>query len=216
MNFKPILFSTEMVRAILGYRKFQTRRKMKVTLCGAKKHDVQVETDDKEWIKQFADKCPYGKVGDVLWVRETIIANKHNEAIYTADHSHVYLNNEPRLYDSIDISFFTEKRQYVPSIHMPKAACRIFLQIKSITVERLQTISEQDAIAEGVFEYEYDGTYKNYFKKKGFRSQDGVECLTAKASFQSLWSSINGLDSWQANPWVWVIEFEQIKKPANF
>src|SRR5690606_3728284 len=73
-------------------------------------------------------------------------------------------------------------------------------------VERLQDISEEDAVAEGVIEFE-DGYYKNYFTKKGLRESDGVECLTAIASFQTLICQINGLNTWDSNPWVWVVKF---------
>jgi hypothetical protein len=94
-----------------------------------------------------------------------------------------------------------------PCIHMPKDVARLWDEVVSVCLERVQDISEEDAIAEGVFEYE-DGTYKNYFSQKGLREQDGVECLLAKGSFQSLWCKINGLESWNANPWVWVIKFK--------
>jgi len=90
---------------------------------------------------------------------------------------------------------------------MPKAAARIWLQVEEIRVERLQDITEESAIAEGIIDYE-DGTYKNYFTQKGLREQDGVDCILAKGSFQSLWCSINGLESWDANPWVWVVKFK--------
>ncbi|MOA26207.1 hypothetical protein D3C78_1469830 [compost metagenome] len=94
-----------------------------------------------------------------------------------------------------------------PSIHMPKKASRVWLQITNIRVERLQDVSEYDANAEGVLAYG-DGYYKNYFTQKGLREVDGVQCLLARGSFQSLWASINGMDSWETNPWVWVIEFK--------
>lgn len=219
MKFIPILFSTEMVKAILEGRKTMTRRVVKP-------QPTKFIDDPLYWINPVpcvtannglfeSIKSKYGQPGDVLWVRETIVKDYEHAAVYKADKEYVYLNNEPRIYDNIDISYFTEKRNYVPSIHMPKTACRIFLKIKSLRVERLQEISEADALAEGIHYYA-DGTFKNYFTKKGLREQDGVECLLAKGSFQTLWSEINGSESWNANTWVWVIEFERIEKPANF
>jgi len=76
-----------------------------------------------------------------------------------------------------------------------------------IFVEVLQDITEKGAKAEGII-YNGDGTYKNYFTQKGLREQDGVDCILPKGSFQSLWCSINGPESWDANPWVWVVKFK--------
>jgi hypothetical protein len=90
---------------------------------------------------------------------------------------------------------------------MPKAAARIWLEITSISIERLQDITDYDAVSEGIIEYE-DGSFHNYFTQKGLRTEDGVECLLEKGSFQSLWCAVNGVKSWEENPWVWVIQFK--------
>jgi hypothetical protein len=218
MKFHPILFSTEMVKAILAGRKHMTRRIIEpqpVYDCESGrvfdgKHK-RSPFDMHNWREPFADYFSKWIVGDVLWVRETIFSDRDKNALYKADESFVYLNNEPKLYDTIDISYFTDKRNYVPGIHMPKTACRIFLQIKSVKVESLQEISEADAITEGI-ESSISGNgrivYKHYLKPKYGPSPIH--------SFQTLWESINGPESWNANPWVWVIEFEQISKPKNF
>jgi hypothetical protein len=95
-----------------------------------------------------------------------------------------------------------------PSIFMPKAACRIFLEITDVKVERLQDISEEDAINEGV-ELLPNNRYKYYLSEY-------FDCINAVHSFQTLWKSINGAESWEANPFVWAIEFKQITKPENF
>ncbi len=90
-------------------------------------------------------------------------------------------------------------------------------RLKVSMLSSCKILNEEDAIAEGVLEFE-DGTFKNYFTQKGLREIDGVECLLAKGSFQSLWCSINGLDSWKQNPWVWVIKFKVLSttgKPEN-
>jgi hypothetical protein len=201
MKFHPILFSTEMVKAILEGTKTQTRRIVKAKGC--KPFPMPTHWDEealKTWTKDYH---PYGNVGDVLWVRESF-AYAGMKIRYKSD-------GDWRK-DEIEDG---EKSPWKPSIHMPKTACRLFLKIKSIRVERLQDINESEAVAEGVLEFE-DGTYKNYFTQKGLRAEDGVECLLGKGSFQSLWCSINGIDSWKNNPWVWVIEFKRIEKPSSF
>lgn len=223
MKFIPILFSTETVQDILDGRKTQTRRVVKSN--GVIHTARKIVFEDENWQGESGRKikCPYGQPGDVLWVREAFIEGfQMSEGSYKYDDEgnlipkiwHKADNGLRQWYDGTS-DWPTENIPWKPSIHMPKYACRIFLKVKSVRVERLQKISEKDAKAEGVLEYD-DGTFKNYFKTKGLRAMDGVECLLSKGSFQSLWSSINGLDSWNSNPWVWVIEFEQIEKPENF
>lgn len=218
---RPMLYSTDMVKAILEERKNKTRR-----MTGLQ----EINAAPDEW-KLFAVgkgqalgkgmvtmagfesptkggfiPCPYGKPGDVLWVRETFADEKYFNGL-------------------TEECFPIFKTDYVgpvawnwkPSIHMPKDYARIWLRIMDIRVERLQDITEDDAIAEGVIEYE-DGTYHNYFTQKGLRHKDGVEILLAKGSFQSLWASINGQNSWDFNPWVWVLSFHVLSttgRPAE-
>lgn len=156
-------------------------------------------------------ECPYGKVGDILWVRETFrpIAQEIGP---------------PRFeYKATEKINLTDK--WKPSLFMPKEACRIFIQIKSVTVERLIDISESDAIAEGVLFY-----YDTHLEKNKFFDYISAAYLKtpikqefsffpwdlAVESFYSLWKQINGFDSFYSNPWVWVIEFEKVEKPENF
>lgn len=243
MKQRPILFSTPMVQAILEGRKTQTRRIVnpqelshtRWRYCGHSKdgeHEVPRPVDgprphdrwywwrnniSHDWILQ----CPYGEPGDILWVRETWQHAK-------STHCHCPQSSEPSPCDewSNGIGCRSNRGKVVyaadgasevlwkPSIHMPKEACRLFLRIKSVRVERLQDISEQDAIAEGVQYWAddhdtelLDATFRNY--KTGERN-----LVTSYSSFQSLWQKINGDESWGSNPWVWVIEFERIEKPA--
>lgn len=154
-------------------------------------------------------ECPY-QVGDVLWVRETFYKTEAKELngafFYKAD---------------IDKLGWTFK--WKPSLFMPKEYARIFLRIKSIKVERLQDISEKDAIAEGV-EYFYSDLqnalrYKKYTKtdsNNNWKYSGEFEYLKASSSFESLWESINGRTSWDSNPYVFVYEFERIEKPLEF
>lgn len=192
----PILFSTEMVKALLAGRKTMTRRIVKM-YATSDNHPLR---QNDAWLQENKT-CPYGEPGDVLWVRESFCpgyfdGGKHG---YKAD-----WNNTAAEY--------INQPKWKPSIHMPKEACRLFLKVKAVRVERLQDITQEESIQEGIFNYN-DGSYKNYFTQKGLREKDGVECLLPKGSFQSLWCSINGLKNWEENPWVWVIEFERVAKP---
>jgi hypothetical protein len=205
-----------MVQAILEGRKTQTRRIVQFPNYHPsreeKKHSLlqvkgfEVYDGNGDCIGELRDV--YGTPGDILWVRETFTnISKYKEAplfldvvgdfVYKADTDFIGCN------------------KWKPSIHMPKEACRLFLKVTNVRVERLKDISESDAIAEGVDKkgdmyYDYyseipqvgrDFYYKNEF---------------AKLSFMGLWSKINGIDSWISNPWVWVIEFERVEKPENF
>jgi hypothetical protein len=101
--------------------------------------------------------------------------------------------------------------KWKPSIHMPKAACRIWLRVKSVTIERLQSITQEDAIKEGVF---FSDPYEGYVTDSEGRS---FHTFLPARSFEHLWCSINGAESWDANPWVWVIEFEKLDQmPEGF
>lgn len=196
----PILFSTPMVQAILKGRKTQTRRVVKIDGMLPYTGMKPLSTHECGSVFYFWGnkeiKCPYGQPGDVLWVRESfyplISEGLKGKYFYKAD---------------------LEKQGFVfkwkPSIHMPKEACRIFLRITNVRVERLQDISEKDAIAEGIEEAEFDRVNNcRVFKYYGWQNAVTDE----KESFKSLWQSINGEQSWNDNPWVWVIEFERVKK----
>jgi hypothetical protein len=181
---RPILFTTPMVQSILDGRKTQTRRVMKIQPDGRGTRCTNVYFED--WHGREL-KCPYGKIGDVLWVRETWSKTDSGHIIYRATN---------KGFNPI----------WKPSIFMPKEACRIRLEITNIRVERLQDISEEDAIAEGIGAgFQMNAGWPDYQHIK-----NGVCSLTqdtAEMSYASLWESINGNGSWSKNPWVWVIEF---------
>ena len=205
-QFKPILFSTPMVQAILDGRKTQTRRVCKHQFWS---HSELVDVNTNK-IFQKVDRnvsCPYGKVGDVLWVREKFRALVDCES--GKFHSFSYYADMPEAFHKQ----FPHK--WKPSIHMPKAACRLFLEITNVRVERLQDIGRQDALSEGIqdlVELEDTPQELQYYQFKF----GGERFPSAVKAFAGLWSSINGADSWNANPWVWVIEFKRIEKPVNF
>jgi hypothetical protein len=178
-----------MVQAILEGRKTQTRRIIKDEL-------LQNSTPDDDLEFLLLTIIYKYKVGDVLWVRETFRAIDQEVG-------------SPRFeYKATEVINLIDK--WKPSLFMPKQACRIFLKMKSIRVERLQDISEEDAKAEGVdFVEGINGNlYFNYLKKE----YGGNE----RFSFMTLWESINGDGSWNKNPFVWVYEFERIEKPLDF
>jgi hypothetical protein len=185
MKERPILFSTEMVQAIIEGRKTQTRRIVKASgKATAFKIAVMPDgtkmpfgIDDEEAMLGYI-KCPYGKPGDRLWVRETFLVERsqHKDYYeYKADYSNTF---------ACDVC-------WKPSIFMPREACRILLEVTDVRVEKLKDISEKDVIAEGV---EYKKT-------------DGCLNIPARAHYMMLWDSINGKDSHELNPWVWVISF---------
>jgi len=188
MAEKPILFSTEMVRATLDGRKTQTRRVIKP--------QPGEHPDDDGYVTSILNRCPYD-VENTLWVRETW-AIEDTYIIYRAD-----LDNWSHL----------KNVKWRPSIHMPREAARLFLLVKDVRVERLQDITEEDARAEGfspndiitanldlgtpVMSCEYTGPAE-----------------TARNSFRVTWDKLNAKYGygWDANPWEWVISFERIEK----
>ena len=196
MKTHPILFSTEMVQAILAGRKTQTRRVMKPqpsenVLWSSFGFSTLTPENHIEGRGNFPEgygskffKLKYGKPGDLLWVRESFVKfETFNETLFSYKAS-------PKT--DLDVN-------WRPSIHMPKDACRIWLRITNIDVERLKNITEEDAIAEGV---EKEEEYFLNYKGNNFVYDNAI------GSFKSLWQSINGDQSWRDNPFVWVVEFE--------
>lgn len=201
---RPILYSTPMIRAKLAGLKTQTRRIIKPQPEYLKAGNYNVHY--WKWKEQsfantkvFIDACPYGKVGDLLWSKETWA--KFDCTCYDdicRHGSHIF-----------KASYEDDEQKWKPSIHMPKRISRIWDEIVDIRTERLQSISREDAIAEGI-EREESGQdlvkatfYKNYLG-------DGINVRnwtrSPVASYKSLWEKINGIGSWDENPWVWVIE----------
>lgn len=203
MKERPILFSGPMVRAILEGRKTQTRRVVKLRDGEWIDGDhIAFDKDGKCGVSLNGKRYPHGTVGDRLWVRESFreVSDQTGGYAYRAN-----------------CSSGTEKLdKWKPSIHMPRWASRITLEITGVRVERLQDISASDCIAEGLRSEVFDQTlgFRNYMKKNDWFVHwgDGKDIEDAAIeSFQSLWQSINGDESWAANPWVWVIEFRKME-----
>ncbi|EDO25540.1 predicted protein [Nematostella vectensis] len=191
-----------MVRAILASTKSQTRRAFsprmeKLMRAAAAMGEVShfldegsMQPNDLDYVRSF---CPYGQPGDRLWVRETWCRQWDDERGFLDECW--YRASDP---DVVSVDAM-EKSPWKPSIHMPRWASRITLDIKAVRIERLQDISDQDAAAEGVATW-----------APGALSPDSLNADPSD-QFRWLWCSINGPDSWDANPWVWVVEFERAK-----
>ena len=194
MKERPIIFSTPMVQAILEGRKTQTMRvikKMPKTLPGWWKELYWASVG--HFVKGAVQHCPYGKPGDLLWVRETF-------CVWSYDNNDVWYKASPISSQGWhNETLKNNGKKWKPSIHMPKKYARIWLEVTGVRVERVQEISHADAVAEGYKECEPN----NY--GTGSRARDWFACL---------WDSINGKKngcSWAENPWVWIVEFKRVE-----
>lgn len=202
MKERPILFSAPMVRAILEGRKTQTRRIVKPRVIPVVEECFRV---NGKWCNRTFDYdlvnlCPYGQPGDRLWVRETwasrgvnpvaMPSGKFGAAVveYRADTARATWDRDPIQRDP--------DGHWRPSIFMPRWASRIRLEVTGVRVERLNDISEADAIAEGI----------------PAASLHDLDCdtIAPSAHYRDIWESINGPGSWAKNPFVWVVEFKRI------
>lgn len=213
MKERPIIFSAPMVRAILDGRKTQTRRAIKPqpTVSEQRLRELGAWADDYTLSEQvnaafqagcIDAHCPYGRPGDRLWVRETwsiydyeCARRDQPEDVWVPEKRSDLprpssLPRETRICYAADNAPGDEMVCY-SSIHMPRWASRITLEITGVRVERLQDISAFDALAEGVIDWATGPT-------------------SPKQDYRELWESINGPGSWDANPWLWVIEFKRI------
>nr|WP_238924893.1 hypothetical protein [Achromobacter insuavis] len=203
-----------MVRAILAGNKTQTRRGVKpwVPRLG-----VDAVPADVSYLPDFTcyrATCPYGQPGDRLWVRETWSSDfaghyPHDRVWYAADDDR---RHDIEVRKGVRGIYSPESQEFVPfrwrpSIHMPRSACRLVLEITSVRVERLQAISYEQALAEGAFD-------PRMFVGDEWNDADGESAAELarrlqwpQRAFRELWCGINGAESWDANPWVWVVEF---------
>lgn len=202
MRERPILFNTEMVKAILEGRKTCTRRVLK--------HPFEVHPNGFITKPHGNDRlCPYTppyQPGDILYVRETW--HKYTKRVGNGESCHLaeFYGYKASIENSEDAN-----EPWKPSIHMPKEAARIWLKVTDVRVERLQDITEVEAILEGAID-----------NRAFIHSPDNeYDCIhTAREHFIDIWNSTikkSDLDKygWSANPWVWVIKFERCEKPGK-
>ncbi|MDC8443725.1 hypothetical protein JJO83_13640 [Halomonas aquamarina] len=198
---RPILFNADMVNAILSGRKTQTRRIVKPTKdrngsgCHLAPCEIAGEVNGGDYAL-----CPYGQPGDRLWVRENFLYLMHGD-VTAGDIKYCASIDSRSAAGSKNPGYWWRKR---PSIHMPRWASRITLEIVSVRVERLKQISERDALQEGIGLVLAD----NWPDPKAMSE---AVAKSRRAGFKLLWESINGSDSWDTNPWVWVVEFKRVE-----
>ncbi|WP_346802390.1 hypothetical protein ABDV57_10905 [Klebsiella pneumoniae] len=229
MTERGMIFNAEMVRAILDGRKTQTRRIMKVQpesnqlglllITDSTKHS---DIGKYHWAESNATGnhvrsklflCPFGAVGDRIWVREGFFPaplEMQSEPPRKTMWNIAYRDGmqmeklAPAEYNPTIYNY----ERWTPSIHMPRWASRILLEITNVRVERLNAISEEDARAEGII----DGGCLNCGEPEPCGCANPEPDATD--AFAYLWQSIYGQESWNANPWVWVIEFERVEGGA--
>lgn len=215
MTERGMIFNSEMVRAILDGRKTQSRRIMNVQPENSElglRRVVESKNgiDDGKYFWSQSDAtglksrskpfaCPFGAVGDRIWVREAF--RVHSRAtdvatlVYKASERNSWTEQTHRVPVAVCNKPATPEK-WTPSLHMPRWASRILLEITDVRVERLKSISDRDALREGC-------------SAADMKSGDCVADVFAR-----LWASIYGSDSWNANPWVWVIEFKRVEGGA--
>jgi len=209
MRELPILFSTDMVQALLAGRKTQTRREIKsrnaemTALLVNLNAGIRVDESKAELIRCFS---PYGVAGDWLWVREAFMAFIDPDGI---EKRVVYYRA-----NFAEAEAGGMKTKWKPSIHLKKEESRIWLQNIELCIERLMDISEKDAYAEGVETWNSLGfngdEYRNYLLKGDAGKQWPNVEICARNSFSTLWQHINGEESTNSNPWVWVVKFKAL------
>lgn len=244
MKELPILFSPPMVRALLDGSKTQTRRVVKPSLAEREWVEQRASGDfwrcadgdptcytgvweTSEYAQQYPILCPYGQPGDRLWVKEnyrftndldrysaTQVAQLCLDAGYKSPWAPIHFEADGQRNNWEHTSTPPHKGEPVagklrPNIFMPRWASRIDLEITGIRVERLQDISEEDAKAEGI-----EKTPSGFWSLYGQGEVDGT--YSPRTSYRALWESLNGPGSWEANPWLWVIEFKVIKPKQEF
>ncbi|EBB5941623.1 hypothetical protein CMR97_24295 [Salmonella enterica] len=224
MKERGMIFNAEMVRAILDGKKTQTRRIMAIqpehSELGLRRViDSKNGRDNGKYFWSQSDArglkmrskvfgCPYGEVGDRIWVRETwqVIHDHIDESSHVEYRTYApsIPKEKDRYWHTVYAEHFGDESRedrgfpWRPAIHMPRWASRITLEITDVRVERLRGLSEEDAKSEGIIP-----------------SAGGVlPGWEYRINFRDLWMDIYGTDNWEANPWVWVIEFKRVEGGA--
>ncbi|MBF8806959.1 hypothetical protein LG197_17615 [Pseudomonas asiatica] len=249
---RPILFSGPMIRALLDGRKTVTRRALSArdlkeidyAVRLGECHALPAEGDSMHPndTSYYAELCRFGLPGDRLWVRETWLEDPEDDGTWAYTQymgcKGSPLSDIPKRFQKPEHCIFRASwdgsaLRWRPSIHMPRWASRILLEVTDVRVERLQDISDDQAKAEGMVYTDFgmqerpgkgsiDGG-KTFHPLKpqqapGWHAGDAThpdQCLDrARWAFANLWEKINGENSWDANPWVWVVEFKRVEPCA--
>lgn len=214
MSERGMIFNAEMVNAILSGRKTQTRRPIKwkqtrfTEIAERDDGSLWPWAEDCERGGDIWFACPYGEIGDRIWVRETwqVIHDHIDESSHVEDRTYApsIPKEKDRYWHTVYAEHFGDESRedrgfpWRPAIHMPRWASRITLEITDVRVERLRGLSEEDAKSEGIIP-----------------SAGGVlPGWEYRINFRDLWMDIYGTDNWEANPWVWVIEFKRVEGGA--
>ena len=227
MKERPILFSAPMVGPVLDGTKTQTRRVVKPQPQTVTDQGIKAWDGDAAELLGLLEKsgkvCPYGQPGDRLWVREAFrftdvfdgdsparVGERCVDAGYRSPWAPLQFEADGQRTNWQHTGTPPDEGppkpgKLRPGMFMPRWASRITLEVTAVRVERLQSISETDAIAEGI-----EPAAEGYWRLYG-RDTNGDMDRSARTSYRSLWESINGPGSWDANPWVWVIEFKRLE-----
>jgi hypothetical protein len=232
MKERPIPFKGRLVRRILANAKTQTRRLMKPQPTKNAIKLFHTSTIKKTGLPEFTARdprgqavavfpvdehsviaevvCPYGAPGDRLWVREafTWITGNGIRPWYRAD-------GEPTGRDGKVLPTDPGCRRWMPSIHMPRKVCRIVLEVTGVRAERLQSITDADAIAEGVHELPLQEGQPGAWWTADVSAGPELHARTPRDAFRKIWDEVNGPGSWDADPWLWVVEFKRIDQAAR-
>jgi hypothetical protein len=216
-RFVPMLMSTLMVKALLNGTKTETRRTQGLEKINESPYLFRYDGFEKDLGYHYFEKLNENKkslekyqsikakinVNDIIWIRETFFDTTNFKD------SNLFQNSSTIIYKADET--FIGCHNWKPSLFMPKTACRIFLKCVSVHVERLQDIDEESAIKEGIERLKSDGllSFRSYVVKYD-------ACVFPNVSYRTLWQKINGLYSWNKNPFVWVYKFEVVKHPHDF
>ncbi|ELE3724398.1 hypothetical protein RC581_004328 [Salmonella enterica] len=204
MKERGMIFNAEMVNAILSGRKTQTRRPIKwkqtrfTEIAERDDGSLWPWAEDCERGGDIWFACPYGEIGDRIWVRETFRVHSRATDVATLVYRASVRNSWTEQTHRVPVAVCNKPatpEKWTPSIHMPRWASHITLEITDVRVERLRGLSEEDAKSEGIIP-----------------SAGGVlPGWEYRINFRDLWMDIYGTDNWEANPWVWVIEFKRVE-----
>lgn len=208
MKERPILFSGPMVRALLDGNKTQTRRALR-GFCPPNRPEYDSETGRLEWFNGdevvVGMRCPYGQPGDRLWVREAWRTSKVADELKPSQL--VGGSCSPIWYEAQnEVPFHpSDFGKLRPSMFMPRWGSRIMLEITGVRVERLQDISDDDCLAEGIAQV----VRERLPSIQQCGEYDAID-VDPVAEYRALWETINGSGAWDVNPWVWVVEFRRL------